>query len=54
MLTLPWVQGALDSGYAPDAPLLSSPEVPYVTLRWAFRRLLQHLIRNKVAGGGGG
>ena len=52
MLTLPWAQGALDSGYSPDAPLFSSPEVTYVTLRWAFRRMLRHRIRNKGEGGG--
>ena len=46
VLTLPLVQGALDGGYSPDAPLFSSPEVTYVTLRWAFR-LLRHCIRNK-------
>ena len=50
--TLPWAQGALDSGYSPDAPLFSSPEVTYVTLRWASRRLLRHRIRNKGEGGG--
>ena len=54
MLTLPWVQGALDSGYSPNAPLCSSSEVTYITLRWAFRRLLRHHILNKGAGGGGG
>ena len=27
VLTLPWVQDALDSGYSPDVPLFSSPEV---------------------------
>ena len=52
VLTLPWVQGALDSGYSPDAPLLSSPEVTYITLRWAFRRLLRDRIHKKGAGGG--
>ena len=41
MLRLPWAQGALDSGYSPDAPLFSSPGVTYVTLRWAFHRLLR-------------
>ena len=25
VMTLPWAQGALDSGYSPDAPLFSSP-----------------------------
>ena len=52
VLTLPWVQGALDSGNSPDAPLFSSPEVTYITLRWAFRRLLRHRIRNKGEGRG--
>ena len=33
VLTLPWVQGALDSGYAPDAPPFWSTEVTYITLR---------------------
>ena len=33
VLTLCWAQGALDGGYSPDAPLFSSPEVTYVTLR---------------------
>ena len=47
VLTLPWVQGAPDSGYSPDAPLFSSPEVTYIALRWAFRRLSRHRIRNK-------
>ena len=51
MLTLPWAQGVLDSGYSPDAPLFSSPEVTYVTLRWAFRGMLRHHIRNKGEGG---
>ena len=49
--TLPWVQRALNSGYSSDAPLFSSPEVTYITLRWAFGRLLRHRIRNKGAGG---
>ena len=53
VLTLSWVKGVLDSGYSPDAPLFSSPEVAYITLRWAFRRLLRHHIRNKGEGGGG-
>ena len=52
VVTLPWVQGALDSGYSPDAPLFSSSEVTYITLCWAFRRLSRHRIRNKGAGGG--
>ena len=52
VLTLPWVQGALDSGYSPDAPFFSAPEVAYVTMHWAFRRLLRHHIRHKGAGGG--
>ena len=51
VLTLPWAQGALDNGYAPDAPLFSSLEVTYVTLRWAFRCMLRHRIRNKGEGG---
>ena len=49
--TLPWAQGALDSGYSPDDPLFLSPDVTYVTLRWAFRRMLRHRIRNKGEGG---
>ena len=51
---LPWAQGALDMGYSPDAHLFSSPEVTYVTLRWAFHRLSRHRIRNKGEGGVGG
>ena len=51
MLTLPWAQGALDSGYSPDASLFWSPEVTYVTLRLAIRRMLWHRIRNKGEGG---
>ena len=47
----PWAQGALDSEYSPDAPLFWSPKVTYVTLRWAFRRMLRHRIRNKGEGG---
>ena len=31
VLTLLWVQAALDKGYSPDAPLFSSPDVAYVT-----------------------
>ena len=54
VLTLPRLQGAVDSGYSPDAHLFSSPEVTYMTLRWALRRLLRHRIRKKGAGGGGG
>ena len=50
VLTLAYVQGALDSGYSPDAPLFSSPEVTYITLRWAFRRLSRHRIRKGEAG----
>ena len=30
--TLPWVQGVLDSGYSPDAPLFSSPEVTFLCI----------------------
>ena len=52
MLTLPCAQGALDSGYSPDAPPFLSPDVTYVTLHWAFRRMLRHRIRNKGEGGG--
>ena len=52
VLTLPWAQRAVHSGYSPDAPLFSSPEVTYVTLRRAFRRMLRHRIRNKGEGGG--
>ena len=52
VLTLPWAQGALDSGYSPDAPLFLSPDVTYVTLRWAFRHMLRHRIRNRGEGGG--
>ena len=51
VLTLPWVPGALNIGYSADAPLFSSCEVTYITLRWAFRRLLRHCIRNKGAAG---
>ena len=35
----------------PDAPPFLSPEVTYVTLRWAFRRMLRHRIHNKGEGG---
>ena len=50
VLTLPWAEGALDSGYSPDAPLFSSPEVTYVTLRWPIPRVdcpanLEHGVR---------
>ena len=45
----PWAQGALDSGYSPDAPLFSSPEVTYVALRWAL--WIRHRICNKREGG---
>ena len=51
VLTLPWAQGALDSGYSPAAPPFLSPDVTYVTLRWAFGRMLRHRIRNKGEGG---
>ena len=47
VLTLAWAQGALESGYSPDAPLFSSLEVTYATLRGAFWRMLRHCIRNK-------
>ena len=40
VVTLPWVQAALDSGCCPDAPLFTSADVAYVTLHWTFRRLL--------------
>ena len=53
VLTLPWVQRAVDSGYSPYTPLFLIPEVTYITLCWAFRRLVRHHIRNKGAGGGG-
>ena len=33
VLTLPWAQAALDSGYSPGAPLFLSPDVTCVTLR---------------------
>ena len=52
VLTLPWAQGALESGYSADSPLFSSPEVTYVTLRWALRRMMRHHIRNNGEGGG--
>ena len=52
VLTLQRVQGTLESGYSPNAPLFWAPEVAYLTLRWAFVRLLRHRIRNKGAGGG--
>ena len=51
VLTLPWVQRALDSEYSHDAPLFSTPGVTYITLRSAFCRLLRHRIRHKGAGG---
>ena len=51
LLTLPCAQGALDSGYSPDVPLVFSPDVTYITLRWAFWRMLRHRIRNKGEGG---
>ena len=54
VLTLLWAQGALDSGYSPDALLFLSPHVTYVTLRWAFRPILRHRIRNKGEWGPGG
>ena len=53
VLTLPSAQGALESRYSPHAPLFSSPEVTYITLRWTFRRLLRHRIHNEGEGGGG-
>ena len=51
VVTFPWLQGVLDSGYSPDAALFFSPEVTHITLRWAFRRLLRHRMRHKGAGG---
>ena len=42
-----------NSGYSPDAPLFSAPDVAHVTVRWAFRRLLRHRIRNTGGGGEG-
>ena len=54
VLTLRCAQGALGSGYSPDAPFFSSPEATYVTLRCAFRHMLRHRIRNKGGGGGAG
>ena len=51
VVTLPRVQGTFDSGYSPDAPSFFSPEVTYITLRWAFRRLVRHRICNKGAWG---
>ena len=54
VLTPPWVHAALGCRYPPDAPFFSAPNVAYVTLRWAFRRLFRHLIRDKGVGGGGG
>ena len=50
LLTLPWVQVALDTSYSPDAPPSLAPDVAYVTLRWAFSRLLWQRFRNKGAG----
>ena len=47
VLTLPWVQAALDSGYSPDALLFTSANMAYVTLCWAFHHFLRHRIRNK-------
>ena len=41
-------------GTLPMPPPFSSPEVTYITLRWAFPRLWRHRIRNKGARGGGG
>ena len=35
-------------------PPFLAPDVAYVTMCWAFRRLLRHRIRNNGAGGGGG
>ena len=32
-------------------PFFLSPDLTYVTLRWAFRRMLRHRIRNKGEGG---
>ena len=54
VLTLPRGQAALDSGYSPDGPVFSSPDVAYITLRRTFHRLSRHRIRNKGPGGGGG
>ena len=48
---LPLGAGSVAQWVLPRCPLFSAPEVAYITLRWAFRRLLRHRIRNKGAGG---
>ena len=62
VLTVLWVQAAVDGGYAPNFPLFTLIDVAMVHLRWGFCRLLRHGIRNKgegeasryTEGGGGG
>ena len=47
----PWLEAPRKAGPPPMPPFFSVPDVAYVTLRWAFRHLLQQRIRNKGAGG---
>ena len=44
--------GSAGQWVLPRCPTFSSPEVTFITLRRAFRRLLRHRIRNKGARGG--
>ena len=54
VLTLPWVQGALDSGYSPDAPLFSSPVVTYSTMCGHFSAFCGTAPATRVQRGPGG